>query len=83
MLSRNNRLHAKSTQLDQSFWTTEQIVQRLKLSNPRPLYMAKAQNQPYIQGNYLVFATGTRNRWWFCKIQPYHQKNLAKVETGL
>ena len=81
-MSNNNRLHTKSTRHDQSFWTTEQVVQCLKLPNPRPLYMAKARNQPYLQGSYLVFATDKRNRWWFCKIQPYRQANLTKVEAG-
>lgn len=77
MLSNETSFHTKSTRLNQSFWTTEQVVQRLKLPNPRPLYMAKARNEPYLQKNYLVFATGKRNRWLFCKIQPYYQVNPA------
>ncbi len=50
------------------FWTTEQVMQRLKLSNPRPLYQAKVRNEPYKEGKLLALSTGKRNRWLLCQI---------------
>ena len=54
-------------------WTTEQTMQQMKLSNPKPLYQAKAQNRAYQKGKLLALSAGKRNRWLLCKILPSPQ----------
>lgn len=59
----------------QRVWTTDQVMQRLGLSNPQPLYQAKAKNEAYQKGEWLAIAAGPRNRWLFCRILPSPQRH--------
>lgn len=67
--------NSTSNSIDSSkrFWTTEQVMQRLKLSNPKPLYLAKAQNEAYQKGKLLALSAGKRNRWLLCQVLPSPQ----------
>ncbi|MGA7935383.1 MAG: hypothetical protein WCA35_17670 [Kovacikia sp.] len=45
------------------YWTTQEVVKKLKLPNDRVLRAARANGSAYRQDHYIVAAIGKRNKW--------------------
>ncbi len=48
-------------------FTTRQVVEKLKMPNAYPLYVAKNRSEVYQQGEFLVKYAGKRDSWHMYK----------------